>query len=78
MGSVADACHGCGDFSGDLLIETHHLGGALADVAGEGFCLSLPGGPLQRVIYRRTVGDREVFPDVEPRRSGVVYREAHP
>jgi hypothetical protein len=67
-----------GDFAGDLFIEGDELCGALADVAGDGLCLGLPGGPLRGRSTGRAVGDREVFTDIEPRRAGSLNRLTHP
>jgi hypothetical protein len=74
--SVADSRHGRGDFACYLFVDGDQLGGALADVRGEGVRLGLPGCALRGRTPGRAVADRHVLAHVESRRLGVFDRVA--
>lgn len=75
---VADPGDSCDDFSGHLLIEAYQLGGALADVVGEGLRLGLPRNALRGRSTGGAVGDRCIFTDIESGGMGVLDRMSHP
>lgn len=71
---MADSGHGGGDLAGDLLIQGDQLCGTLADVAGMGLRLGLPGCPLRSRSAGHAVGDRKIFTHLESCRARILYR----
>ncbi|OCB28406.1 hypothetical protein A9X02_03090 [Mycobacterium malmoense] len=67
-----------GDFAGDLLVQRDELGRALADIGGEGLCLSLSGGTNCCGHAVRPVRDRKILSYIESRRIGVLNRVPQP
>ncbi|EJO91041.1 hypothetical protein MCOL_V202390 [Mycobacterium colombiense CECT 3035] len=70
---VADTGHRGGDLAGDLLVQGNQLGGAPADVAGEGLRLCLASGPLCCRSAAHAIGDRKVFAHLISGCLGILY-----